>query len=142
LAAAVVGFLVFTYTGQNLSNPQPQQNSETNNTAKNSFGPISSGTTEEGDTAIELTPHEIESGRLSVDFSSNTHSVDLSDVNLKQAITLNFNGKEIKPITAPTLKGHHNSGTLVFPVDANLNTFSITITGIPKIQERIFEWNK
>ena len=76
-----------------------------------------------------------------MDFSVNTHSVDLSQYDLLQITTLEYNGNVIKPRSAPSLSGHHNSGTLVFDTGKELKTFKIIIKDIPDIKERIFEWN-
>ena len=77
----------------------------------------STGSTSMGDVEIELKPHEITNGQLKVDISANTHSVELDQFDLKEIVTLEYGGELIKPISAPTLSGHHVSGTLVFDVE-------------------------
>lgn len=101
---------------------------------------ISTGSTEEGDVSIDLTPQKIEGGKLFVSLVANTHSVDLSGFNLKQIISLTFDGKVIKPVDAPTLSGHHANGMLVFNVGKQLSSFVITIEGIPQQQKRVYQW--
>jgi len=104
------------------------------------FESIDSGSTGPGDVSIELTPQNIENNQLNVNIAVNTHSVDLSQFDLKQITTLEYNGKTISPISAPTLGGHHSNGELIFEVDEEIDNFIVKIKGIPKVQERVFEW--
>lgn len=103
------------------------------------FQTISSGTTETGDVSIELTPSKNDE-IIEVNMAVNTHSVDLNKFDLKQIITMEYDGKLIKPVSAPRLTGHHASGKLIFNAGKNINRFKIMIKGIPQINERIFEW--
>lgn len=105
-------------------------------------GRKATGSTGSGDVLIELTPHEVVDGLLEVDIAVNTHSVTLEGFDLMQITTLEFNGKTLKPIDAPTLRGHHNSGTLSFEVGEDIDRFTIKIEGIPNVEERTFEWGK
>ncbi len=107
---------------------------------KSTFSPVETGTTGSGDVSIELEPRQVINGELKVDIAVNTHSVDLSPFNLKQITTLEYNGKLIKPVSAPNLGGHHSNGELVFEVGEDIDSFKIRIKGIPKVEERIFEW--
>ena len=104
------------------------------------FQTITSGSTDPGSAQVDLTPESALNGQLKADFAINTHSVDLSQYDLVKITTLEYGGKKINPVSAPALQGHHTSGTLIFNVDQNLNKFKITITGIPNVQERVFEW--
>jgi|SRR3989338_6414745 len=101
---------------------------------------VSTGSTQTGDVLIELTPKYIGSNKLAVDFSANTHSVDLTPFDLMMITALEHNGNVLKPESAPSLSGHHGSGTLVFDTGKELKTFKITIKGIPAVEERVFEW--
>jgi len=74
--------------------------------------------------------------------SVNTHSVDLSQFDLKEIITLEYNGKIEKPISAFSLQGHHSNGKLLFNVKEELTLFSVIIDGIPKVNKRVFTWEK
>ncbi|RME32150.1 hypothetical protein D6789_00475 [Candidatus Woesearchaeota archaeon] len=100
------------------------------------------GSTAMGDVLIELTPRGVVNGKLSVDISMNTHSVMLSQFDLKERTTLKFAGRSVKPLEAPSLRGHHVSGTLVFDVGQDLDSYSIIIEGVPKVEERIFTWGR
>ncbi len=140
LLILVVIILVFAFTG--FSPNIPSRTTSTNNQGadESGFSSIDSGSTGPGDVSVELTPHDVTNGRLVVDVAVNTHSVDLSPFDLKQITTLEYNGKSIKPITAPSLGGHHNSGELIFEVEEEINSFKIKIKGIPKVEERVFNW--
>ncbi|MBI4148958.1 hypothetical protein HY491_00780 [Candidatus Woesearchaeota archaeon] len=110
--------------------------------AGNAFSPIITGTTDSGDVAIELSP-ALDAGKLAVQFAANTHSVDLSAFDLQEMTTLQVNGKLIKPISVPSLSGHHVSGTLLFDTGGEqVNAFTITINGVPLIEERVFSWKR
>src|SRR3989344_3153152 len=88
-----------------------------------------------GEVVIDLTPNEYKYGKLYVGINVNTHTVDLEQFNLKQLTTLNYSGTSIRPEQAPELKGHHNSGVLVFNVGKEVKGFSIIIMGVPDINE-------
>ena len=96
--------------------------------------------TSEGEVTVDLTPKEFNGGKFYVDIGVNTHSVDLNGFDLKELVKLDINGEVIKPISAPELSGHHNSGTLIFKVEDKPNNFVIKIKGLPDTNERIFEW--
>jgi hypothetical protein len=144
VAGAVFGIVKFSKGGPVVSGSTNLNEQEKNigPEVKESFESFSSGSTGAGDVSVELTPEEIERGKLKVDIAVNTHSVDLSQFDLKEITTLEYNGKLIKPETAPSLKGHHSFGTLVFGVGEKISSFTIKIRGIPKVEERIFEWRR
>ena len=104
------------------------------------FKTISTGSVDSGDASVDLTPRGMENGKFAVDFSINTHSVDLSQFDLMKITLLEYDGKTIKPISAPQLSGHHNSGILIFDTGTEIKNFKIIIMGIPAVEERIFEW--
>lgn len=103
------------------------------------YKPINTGTTDQGDVSVELRPI-VEKARLILKASINTHSVDLNSFDLKQITTLEFSGKSITPIAAPKMNGHHISGDIVFDTGEELDNFVVRIKGIPKVEERVFEW--
>jgi len=104
------------------------------------FGTILTGTTETGDVEIGLTPVSKTGNELTFSISINTHSVDLTPYNLKEITTLKYNGKEIRPKSAPVLGGHHISGALTFDVQGDIEDFSVTIKGIPQVEKRVFNF--
>jgi hypothetical protein len=101
---------------------------------------ITTGTTGDGDVEITLTPRGIADGYIVFDFALNTHTVDLSTLDLRQAAVLEYNGKRVTAAEAPQLGGHHINDALTFPVQGNPSSFSVRITGVPTQQERIFAW--
>lgn len=130
----------------NIQNPsgKPEADVGNENNAAMAFKTIFTGGLEAGDVAVELTPKGIEDSRLSVVILINTHTVELSPYDLMQITALEYGGKSIRPSSAPKLSGHHGSGTLIFDAgnDFDINNFRIKINGIPKVDERIFEWEK
>jgi hypothetical protein len=103
------------------------------------FGGAATGSTKDGDVSIELTP-QIVGDRLEVAVAANTHTIDLSPFDFSEIATLEYNGKMVKPVESSSLSGHHSSGLITFPIEGDLTTFTITILGIPNIEERVFSW--
>lgn len=104
---------------------------------------ITTGTTADGDVEIFLTPSQ-QGDQLIVASTFNTHSVDLGQFNLREIISLNYDGKNILPAETFSLSGHHGSGQIIFKMEDIVDTlasFTITITGIPIIPERIYNWS-
>lgn len=106
-----------------------------------SFDTITTGSTGSGDALIELTPAVIEKDRLVVEFRINTHSVKLSQYDLREITTLEYDGKVLRPVKAGRIGGHHSSGSIVFDTDGTLNSFTIRIKGIPRNGDRVYVWN-
>lgn len=104
------------------------------------FKTVSTGSTNQGEVEISLTPQGVDNGKLAVDIALNTHSVDTSKFDLKQITTLEYEGKSIKPSSAPSLSGHHFNGQLVFDVGKDIKSFTITLSGIPKVEKRVYTW--
>jgi len=121
-------------------NNNGDNNKNNRNIETNIFKTVSTGSLDSGDASVDLTPRGMENEKFAVDFSINTHSVDLSQFDLMQITVLEYDGKAIKPISAPALTGHHNSGTLIFDTGKEIRNFRITIKGIPAVEERVFEW--
>ncbi len=147
LFGLVIILLIFVFSGFTFDTNKTtgktinSQNSIENDDGSN-FKLITSGSTSSGEVAVDLKPHKVRNGQLQVDIGVNTHSVSLEGFDLKEITTLEFDGRSIKPISAPLLSGHHNSGTLIFDVGEEIESFTIKIIGIPKIEERVFTWKK
>jgi hypothetical protein len=141
LLILVIVVLVFAFTGFSSNIPIRTGNTKGQVADKSGFKSIDSGSTGMGDVSVELTPLGINNNQLSIKISVNTHSVSLGQFDLKEITTLEYNGKSIKPISAPNLGGHHSNGELVFEVGEQVNSFTIRIKGIPKVDERVFEWS-
>ena len=101
---------------------------------------ITTGTTDDGGVSVALTPRGIADGVLSFDISINTHSVDLSGVDLARAAVLEYGATAVAPIAAPVMRGHHVDGTLSFPVGRVPSSFTVRVAGIPKERERVYRW--
>ena len=138
LVLVVIG-LIFSFSGffNNKSGGNPAVAATTSGSG---FKPINTGSTDSGDVSIELTPQKAANGQLKVSIAANTHSVDLSPFDLKKITTLEYNGKTVNPVSAPTLTGHHSNGEFIFGVEGDIEKFTIKIKGIPKVEERIFSW--
>lgn len=97
------------------------------------------GTTATGDVEISLQPTRDPDGKLRVALSANTHSIDLSAIDLQESVTLVHNGRRLPPISAPALSGHHARGDILFEegIDA---PFTILIRNVPAIDERVYSW--
>jgi hypothetical protein len=105
------------------------------------FDSKSTGSMGSGDALVELTPATVGRERLILKFIINTHSVRLNGFDLKQITTLEYKGKELKPVKASRIGGHHSSGTIEFTTGEEIGSFIIRIKGIPRVEERVFEWN-
>ena len=104
------------------------------------FASQTTGSTDSGDVSIELTPKGFSQGMLNVEISANTHSVDLSGFDLAKITKLDVEGQTVLPFSAPSLSGHHASGVIQFSIGQEISKFSITIEGIPKVQDRVYHW--
>jgi len=94
-----------------------------------------------GAVTVTLAPQRLREGQLQVEMHVNTHTVsDLAKYDLLKLTTLEFEGKSISPSTAPRLEGHHNSGNLLFPLEALPKAFSIKIRGLDKPELRVLSW--
>ncbi|MBI4150527.1 hypothetical protein HY492_00200 [Candidatus Woesearchaeota archaeon] len=118
----------------------PGANPATAPSSSSGFAAIDSGTTDTGDVSIALTPLGVKDGLLQVSIAANTHSVDLAPFDLAQMTTLTADGQDYQPVSAPSLSGHHTSGTLAFALETMPKSFTITIVGIPAVETRTFAW--
>ncbi len=133
--------LIIFIVGCTSDNSIPSGENNNKNVLQPAFKTVSTGGTGSGDVLIELTPKGMEDGKFEVDILLNTHSVDLSQFDLVKITLLEYEGKLIKPVSAPELSGHHGSGTLAFDTGKEIKNFKIIIKGIPAVEERVFEWN-
>jgi len=138
----VIITLIFSVTGL----PKIVKESDTKNKVpedtadEQSFKSISTGDTGPGGVSVEITPLGISNGKLEAEISVNTHSVSLTQFNLKEITILEYGTKSVKPVAAPSLSGHHSNGILIFDVDDEISKFTIRIKGIPKVEKRVFSW--
>lgn len=90
--------------------------------------------------SVILTPTNFDGENFYVGIKLDTHSVELNQFDLTKILILEFNGNSFKPVTAPGLQGHHSSGELIFRTNEEPKNFKITITDLPEIPIRTFEW--
>ena|SRR3990167_1725145 len=115
---------------------------ENNEFQEQKFETKSTGSFEDGDVSIDITPTQIGEGKLEFSILVNTHSVNLEPYNLKEITTLEINGKKIKPDSVPILGSHHSGGLLIFKTNEEIiGEYSLVIEGIPKMDKIIFTWN-
>ena len=139
--AIVIGVSVYSVSAIVYGN-YIDRDSNSNIKEENYLNSLITGDTGPGDVSVELIPKKVEDNKLIVTIKVNTHSVDLSQFDLREITTLRYGGENIKPLSALKLSGHHSSGELVFDVKGELKNFVITIIGIPLIEERVFEWKE
>lgn len=101
---------------------------------------VTTGNTETGNVQIDLTPIGIVNGKLAFNLAADTHSVSLDEYDLAEMTTLLYNGKSYKPVSAVKLSGHHSNGNIIFDINESPKNFKVIMTGIPNIEERVFEW--
>ncbi|MBT4539358.1 hypothetical protein HOI26_04005 [Candidatus Woesearchaeota archaeon] len=95
----------------------------------------------DGTVMVDLTPEEYVDGKLFVEITVTTHSVDdLDTYDLSKIVTLQAGGEKYFPIEALKLSGHHNSGELVFEIPEEPSQFSVTITNLHDEGVREFSW--
>lgn len=93
-----------------------------------------------GAVSVGLLPESYGNGLLSVGYTLDTHSVELSAINLHEQVTLYMDGKEVKPFNSPFLSGHHAEGVLEFRVDDVVFPLRIVVLDVPDAAVREFVW--
>ncbi len=95
-----------------------------------------------GEVSVVLTPKRFNQGKFYVDYAIETHTFNgLDKIDLKEVVTLEYDGVTVKPSEASAMGGHHNFGTMIFDVDSEPKSFSIIVLNIPDVSERIFNWD-
>lgn len=109
------------------------------------YDPKTTGSMAPGDAVIELSPRRVNKNILEVTFSINTHSVGLSEFNLKEITVLEHEKHVFHPVKASGIGGHHSEGVIVFDVGdkvGNKDSIRIKLHGIPRLYERIYDWDE
>jgi hypothetical protein len=94
----------------------------------------------EGDVQFSLTPRDVTGGRFRVDIVVTTHSGDLAVLDLRQAVELRVEGRALRPVEAPKLRGHHVRGRIEFDLNRVPDAFEIVISGVPAMDTLTFRW--
>lgn len=102
---------------------------------------ISIGSADSGGVVVELIPASYKNGKLTINISMNTHSVSLGDHDLAEITVLEYKGRTYKPVKVKAGGGHHAYGKIVFELDEEPSNYTVTISGIPMVQKRVFKWN-
>lgn len=95
--------------------------------------------TSQGQVSLEAQP-EWRDGRMVVSLAANTHSVDLSAIDLTESVRLLVGGMEYSPVEAGSFSGHHAKARLAFAVATRPDTFKLRIRNVPDVPERVLEW--
>ncbi len=95
--------------------------------------------TSEGEVTLELEPRWQDS-MLVVHVTANTHSVNLSDIDLGELTRLIIAETRVAPDEAGPLSGHHATGRLVFRLVARPQSFAIEIRDVPDVPLRRLTW--
>ena len=93
-----------------------------------------------GPITFQLTPKGVEDGYFRVEILVDTHSGDLSDLDLKKQLFLKVEGREYSPLTEVRMSGHHSGGTLVFPLKEIPERFEIVIKKLRTMGDMTFIW--
>jgi hypothetical protein len=93
-----------------------------------------------GEIAFDLTPREPTDGRFTIEIRANTHSGDLTDLDLTKIVALEVGDKTYRPVSATTLSGHHSEGSVTFEIAHLPDRFAVTMTGVRKMGQLRFEW--
>jgi len=93
-----------------------------------------------GEVQFVLTPRDVSGGHFRVDIVVTTHSGDLASLNLSTATELRVDGQTLRPVKAPTLRGHHVRGRLEFALARLPDTFEIVIHGVRTQGDLTFRW--
>jgi hypothetical protein len=93
----------------------------------------------EGEVTLEIWP-QWQGSQLIVEVKANTHSVDLSKVDLETQVRLIVGDSEYTPTQTGSLTGHHAGATLVFQLVDRPSSFTIEIRDVPDVPLRVLTW--
>ncbi len=92
-----------------------------------------------GEVTLALTP-SWRDGTLLIALTANTHSVDLSQINLGTQVRLLIGDTALAPTETGSLDGHHTTARLVFPLAERPDVFTIEINDVPDVAQRTLTW--
>ncbi len=125
----VVGAAVFAMAVPALAAPHPALVVDTTYASQASAGEVT----------LDVQPRWAE-GKLVLDLSANTHSVDLSGLDLTASIRLEVGEATIEPSEAGSLDGHHAKASVTFVLEEAPTQFSVVIRDVPDIPVRTLTW--
>ena len=112
---------------------------------KGTYPSFVSGVMEPGNIRLELSPEGFENGVFKVRYFANAHDLILDPYDLALLTTLDDGNLRFTPSFSDKMKGHHDSGLILFDLGKlhtpeSLATFSITVRELPKEEVRVFSW--
>lgn len=94
----------------------------------------------EGEVTLEVRPRR-SGGALVLQISANTHSMDLSTLDLADAVRLVVEGRDHAPTAATSLGGHHAVARVTFSsIPSPPPAFDVRIQGVPDVPQRTLSW--
>lgn len=94
----------------------------------------------EGEVSFELTPRATADGRLVVDLRANTHSGDLSELDLTALFSLLVGDETYRPVAVRGMQGHHSEGSVSFEIESTPESFTIAIAPVRGMKQQRFVW--
>ena len=94
----------------------------------------------DGEVAFTIGPRGVETGRFVVDVRVDTHSGDLAEIDLKEAMSLHAEGRVYAPVEAVLLSGHHAQGPVAFELSTAPREFAIAVSGVRDLPDLTFNW--
>jgi hypothetical protein len=77
---------------------------------------------------------------LVFEITADTHSGDLAQLDFRKAVRLRLDGRDLEPVSATRLSGHHGKATVSFPLPAPPATFVLVIRAVGDVPERVLVW--
>lgn len=93
-----------------------------------------------GEVTLEVRP-AWEGGTLAFAIAANTHSVDLSAIDLSEAARLVVGGDTLAPESAGSLRGHHARASVRFRMPSRPGEFTLELRGVPDAPVRRLAWS-
>jgi len=93
-----------------------------------------------GEVSIQATPAWVDTA-LVIEVSANTHSVDLSAVDLRRQARLRVGAVVIEPAVSGALRGHHAKARLLFRMPLRPAVpFTLELRDVPDVPLRTLTW--
>lgn len=94
-----------------------------------------------GEVTLDVTPEWTLKG-MTLKLSANTHSVELGEVNLREAVRLYVGDVAYTPAQAGSLGGHHGQASVLFAMSEVPTAFRVEIRDVPDVPLRVLKWPK
>lgn len=130
--AATIGLLLAGGSGQAIE-------AQVRTVGPGTAAPTFEEKTSKGSIALKIRPAWTDS-TLVFEIAADTHSGDLANLDLRKAVRLRLNGREIEPVDATALSGHHGTATVRFRLPAPPEKFGLTLRNVGDVAEQVLEW--